>query len=135
MQCLKLEALECFKRKDFNESIKLLEEATMEDKDDPSIYLNKAIVQASISNDNVQEVIEILTKAITLHSDTVVSRTAYSLRSTIYESLSEVDKAKEDVMMAAKMGDKAARDKLRMDNPYAAMCDEVVKGAMSKYCK
>lgn len=135
VQCLKLQALACFKRKSFEEAVKLLEEAAMEDKHDPSVYLNNAIVQASVSKDNLQVAIEMVTKAITLDSDTVVSRTAYSLRSTLYESLGEVDKAKEDVMMAARMGDKAARDKLRIDNPYAAMCDEVLKGVMSKYCK
>jgi lipopolysaccharide biosynthesis regulator YciM len=132
---LKLQALECLKRNAFNESINLLEEATMVDKNDPSVCLNIAIVQASISSGKIQEAIDMLAKVITLDSDTVVSRTAHSLRSTLYGSLGEVDKVREDVMMAARMGDKVARDKLRMNNPYAAMCDEVLKGAMTKYCK
>lgn len=113
--------------------MKLLEEAAAEDMNDPSIYLNSAIVHASISNNNLRGAIDMLTKAITLDTDTIVSRTAYSLRSTLYESLGEADKAREDIVMAARMGDKAARNRLRMDNPYATMCDEVLRGAMSKY--
>ena len=42
-------------------------------------------------------------------------------------------KLREDVVMAAKMGDKTARDRLRKDGPYATMCDEVLRGAMANY--
>ena len=135
VQSLKLQALECFKGNDFVEAMKLLEKAMIEDNDDPSVYLNIAIIQAASSNDNSQMAIDMLSKAISLDSDTVTSRAAHSLRSTLYERLGEDEKAREDVVMAAKMGDKAARDRLRMNNPYAAMCDEVVKGAMAKYCR
>lgn len=136
VKCLKLQALESFNKNDFDGSMKLLNEAMMEDMNDPSIYLNSAIVQVSMSsNASLQEAIDMLTTAITLDTDIVISRSAYSIRSILYKSLGEGDKAREDMIMAAKMGDKMARDKLRMDNPYAAMCDEVLKGAMAKYRK
>lgn len=135
VKALKAQALECLNRMDFSGSMKLLEEATAEDMNDPSVYSNKAIVLASATNNNLQEAIDMVTKAITLGTDTIVSRKAYSLRSIFYKSLGETDKAREDILMAARMGDEEARNKLRMSNPYAAMCDEVLKGAMSKYNK
>lgn len=133
VQILKQQALECFQKKELEKSIKLLEQAETEDRNDPSVHLNIAIVQASISSDNPQRAIDLLTKAIALGTDTVVARSAYSLRSTLHESLGNVDEAREGVVMAAKMGDKTARDRLRKDNPYATMCDEVLRGAMSSY--
>ena len=109
VQSLKSQALECLKKHDMIESMRLLEEAAMEDKNDPSIYLNMAIVQASLSKDNLQMAIEMLTKAITLNSDTITSRAAHSLRSTLYEALGEGERAEGDIVMAAKLGDKVAK--------------------------
>ena len=53
VQTLKQQALECFQKKELEKSIKLLEQAEAEDTNDPSVYLDIAIVQAFISSDNL----------------------------------------------------------------------------------
>ncbi|KAG7209004.1 hypothetical protein KM043_015171 [Ampulex compressa] len=119
-------AIACAEEKNFERSFELFEEA-----------LDKAPRSASILNDRAQalrlagrdkEALDDLHCAVEISGGKgKVGIQALCQRGALYRCMKEEDKAREDFQLAAKGGSNFARSQLVALNPYAAMCNAMLR--------
>lgn len=98
----------------------------------PSLYNNRA--QVYQFQGKLDEAFRDLTKAIELSGDTYKKTRCKALcqRGILFRKNDLLEEAKVDFNGAAKLGSKFAKSQLVEMNPYAAMCNQVLKRIMDE---
>jgi len=151
-------AIICAEEKNFEESFRLFDKALTQAPESPSILNDRAQAlrlvnrDEGIANINFRKIIfkkikfyyhinRILSlEALKdLHKAVELSKgkgkagiQALCQRGALYRWMDQVDKAKEDFIRAAKAGSSFAKSQLVAMNPYAAMCNAMLREITSK---
>ena len=115
------------------EALKMLNDAIRASPGRASPYNNRAQVYQLMRN--TSSAFNDLTMAIDLASKTSQNRTlcqAFCQRGLLYRKQEQVELAKEDFAKAANLGSLFAKNQLIELNPYAALCNQMLKQAFEK---
>ncbi|XP_046819960.1 tetratricopeptide repeat protein 36 [Vespa crabro] len=115
----------------FDESFRLFEEALKKVPSSPSILNDRAQAFRLAGRDN--EALEDLHMAVKLSQGKgKAGIQALCQRGILYRYMKEDQKAKEDFMLAAEAGSSFAKSQLVSLNPYAAMCNAMLREIILK---
>ncbi|XP_011863579.1 PREDICTED: tetratricopeptide repeat protein 36 homolog [Vollenhovia emeryi] len=119
-------AIVCAEEKNFDESFRLFHEALKQAPESPSILNDRA--QALRLANRVEEALKDLHLAVELSEGKGKAGTqALCQRGALYRWMGQDDKAREDFTRAAKAGSSFAKSQLVALNPYAAMCNAMLR--------
>ncbi|KAF7403088.1 hypothetical protein HZH66_005355 [Vespula vulgaris] len=115
----------------FNECFRLFEEALKKAPSSPSILNDRAQALRLAGRDN--EALEDLNMAVELSQGKgKAGIQALCQRGILYRYMKEDQKAKEDFTLAAEAGSSFAKSQLVSLNPYAAMCNTMLRQIIQK---
>ncbi|XP_011140194.1 tetratricopeptide repeat protein 36 isoform X1 [Harpegnathos saltator] len=124
-------AIVCAEAKNFDESFRLFDEALKEAPKSPAILNDRA--QAFRLANRHEEALKDLHLAVELSEGKgKVGVQALCQRGALYRWMEQEEKAKEDFVRAAKAGSSFARSQLVALNPYAAMCNAMLREIICK---
>lgn len=137
-ECLETQVLDIVKRaivsaeaKNFNESFRLFDEALKEAPKSPAILNDRA--QALRLANRHEEALKDLHLAVELSEGKGKAGVqALCQRGALYRWMERDEKAKEDFTRAAKAGSSFAKSQLVALNPYAAMCNAMLREIICK---
>ncbi|XP_018329707.1 tetratricopeptide repeat protein 36 homolog [Agrilus planipennis] len=118
-----------------DEAIKILEEAIHLAPQKASLYNNRAQVYQLKRKPN--DALDDLTKAIELSGDKLLrtKREALCQRGLLYRKMENEELARNDFNEASKLGSQFAKNQLIEMNPYAALCNQMLKQAVENLQK
>ncbi|XP_011332030.1 tetratricopeptide repeat protein 36 isoform X2 [Ooceraea biroi] len=124
-------AIICAETKKYEESFQLFDEALKQAPKSPLILNDRAQALRLANRD--EDALEDLHLAVELSEGKGRAGVqALCQRGALYRSMGQNDKAKEDFTRAAKAGSSFAKSQLVALNPYAAMCNAMLREIMSK---
>ncbi|XP_070159867.1 tetratricopeptide repeat protein 36-like isoform X2 [Polyergus mexicanus] len=124
-------AIICAEAKNFDESFRLFDEALKQAPESPSILNDKAQALRLANRD--EEALKHLHLAVQLSQGKGRAGTqALCQRGALYRWMGQNDEAKKDFVRAAKAGSNFAKSQLVALNPYAAMCNAMLREITSK---
>ncbi|KAK4873868.1 hypothetical protein RN001_013228 [Aquatica leii] len=127
---LEYEAIKLTEEKHFDEALRVLDQAIKLTPGRSSPYNNRA--QVHQLRGDAESALYDLTKAISLGSRNEEQRTlcqAYCQRGLLYRKDDQVDLARDDFGKAAKLGSVFAKNQMVELNPYAALCNQMLRKA------
>ncbi|XP_050462103.1 tetratricopeptide repeat protein 36 [Cataglyphis hispanica] len=124
-------AIICAETKIFDESFRLFDEALKQAPESPSILNDKAQALRLANRD--EEALKDLHLAVELSQGKGrAGIQALCQRGALYRWMGQDDEAKKDFVRAAKAGSSFAKSQLVALNPYAAMCNAMLREITSK---
>ncbi|XP_030745224.1 tetratricopeptide repeat protein 36 homolog [Sitophilus oryzae] len=129
---MELEAIQLAEQGKLQEAIKLVNSAIDATPNRPSLYNNRAHILQYLRQ--FDDALNDLTTAISLCTDQhkkTLSQ-AYTQRGILYKRNNKIELAKEDFENAARLGNKFAKSQLIELNPYAALCNQMLKQVMDQ---
>ncbi|XP_060521646.1 tetratricopeptide repeat protein 36 homolog [Cylas formicarius] len=129
---MEMEAVERAEKGDLEFGLQLLTEAINIAPERPSLYNNRAGVFQYMRR--FDEALNDLSTAIKLCTDKHQKTTcrAHLQRGLLHRRADDMDQARRDFEVAAKMGSTLAKSQLIEINPYAALCNQMLKQVMEK---
>ncbi|XP_024878629.1 tetratricopeptide repeat protein 36 isoform X2 [Temnothorax curvispinosus] len=119
-------AIVCAEEKNFDESFRLFHKALKQAPESPSILNDRAQALRLANRD--EEALKDLHLAVELSEGKGrAGIQALCQRGALYRWMEQDDKAKEDFIRAAKAGSSFAKSQLVALNPYAAMCNAMLR--------
>ncbi|XP_044253749.1 tetratricopeptide repeat protein 36 homolog [Tribolium madens] len=128
---MEIEAVQLAETGKFDEAITMLNQALEITPQRASIYNNRAHVYQF--QKKITEAFNDLTKAIELSGDNQKKTLSQALcqRGILHRRESRFELAKNDFEIAAKMGNQFAKSQLVELNPYAALCNQMLRKVMN----
>ncbi|KAJ8959038.1 hypothetical protein NQ318_022293 [Aromia moschata] len=130
IQCassLEIEAIALAERGNLSEALNVINSAVEMAPKKPSLYNNRAYIFQYLRK--FQDALEDVTAAINLasekHRKTLCQ--AHCQRGVLRRKFNNLDLAREDFEIAAKMGNQFAKAQLVELNPYAALCNQMLR--------
>nr|XP_012228430.1 PREDICTED: tetratricopeptide repeat protein 36 homolog isoform X1 [Linepithema humile] len=124
-------AIICAEEKNFDESFQLFDKALTQAPESPSILNDRAQALRLANRD--EEALKDLHKAVDLSKGKGrAGIQALCQRGALYRWMKQDDEAKEDFIRAARAGSSFAKSQLVAMNPYAAMCNAMLREITSK---
>ncbi|CAG9835951.1 unnamed protein product [Diabrotica balteata] len=129
---MEIEAVNLAEKGNLTGALKIINDAIEIASNRPSLYNNRAQILQYLRN--FEDAFEDVTKAIQLCSDKhkKTLSLAYCQRGILHKIFEKIDLAREDFETSAKMGNKFARKQLVELNPYAALCNQMLRQVMDK---
>ncbi|XP_055383646.1 tetratricopeptide repeat protein 36 homolog [Condylostylus longicornis] len=130
---LEIEAVKLAEDGKIDKSLELFNNAIEYGSQRPTLYNNRA--QSYRLKGDDKSAFNDLNKAIQLSSDFNYKRTAclaYCQRGILHRKYKNIDEARHDFEEAAKLGSKFAKTQLVEINPYAALCNQMLREAFQK---
>ncbi|GJQ81758.1 hypothetical protein Trydic_g305 [Trypoxylus dichotomus] len=117
---------------EFNEALDIFQKAMGITPDKASLYNNRAQVYQLTGQ--ITNAFDDLTKAIELSKDNQNKTLCQALcqRGLIYRKWEKIELARNDYEKAAKLGSKFAKSQLIELNPYAALCNQMLRKVMDE---
>ncbi|XP_066246725.1 tetratricopeptide repeat protein 36 homolog [Euwallacea similis] len=129
---MELNAIETAEKGNLQEGLDVLNRAIQITHDRPSLYNNRAYIFQFLRQ--FQDAFNDLTTAIDLctekHKKTLCQ--AYCQRAILHKRADRKELAKADFEKAAELGSKFAKSQLVELNPYAALCNQMLRQVMDK---
>ncbi|KAI4457140.1 hypothetical protein MML48_8g00008434 [Holotrichia oblita] len=128
-----IEAIQKAENGIFDESLNLFEKAMEIAPNKASLYNNRA--QLYLLKGEIPAAFEDLNRAVLLSENNLYNKTlcqALCQRGLIYRKRDEIESARSDFEKAAKLGSKFAKSQLVELNPYAALCNQMLKKVMDE---
>ncbi|XP_017773049.1 PREDICTED: tetratricopeptide repeat protein 36 homolog [Nicrophorus vespilloides] len=128
-----LEAIRRAENKEFSGALDLLNESIQTIPKKASLYNNRA--QVYQFQGKFDDALNDLSKAIELAGDDQKKTLcqALSQRGLLHRKNDNLDEAREDFERAAQLGSKFARSQLVEINPYAALCNQMLRKVMDEF--
>ncbi|XP_029161132.1 tetratricopeptide repeat protein 36 isoform X2 [Nylanderia fulva] len=124
-------AIICAEAKNFDESFRLFDEASKRAPESPSILNDRAQALRLANRD--EEALKDLHLAVELsRGEGRAGIQALCQRGALYRWMGQDDEARKDFVRAAKAGSSFAKEQLIALNPYAAMCNAMLREITSK---
>ncbi|KAK9739318.1 Tetratricopeptide repeat [Popillia japonica] len=131
---LELEAIQQVENGKFDEALKIFEKAVQIAPNKASLYNNRA--QLYLLRGEIPVAFEDLNQAVQLSENNLLyNKTlcqALCQRGLIYRKRDDIESARSDFEKAAKLGSKFAKSQLVELNPYAALCNQMLRKVMDE---
>ncbi|XP_044759494.1 tetratricopeptide repeat protein 36 homolog [Coccinella septempunctata] len=131
---LEMRAIACSEEGNLEEALQLLNKAIGIVPDKASLYNNRCHVYQF--QRKFQEALDDVTKAINLATGTKLEKTlcqAHIQRGILHRRNGDMENAKIDFQVAANMGSIFAKNQIVEMNPYAALCNQMLRQVMEAW--
>ncbi|CAG9856450.1 unnamed protein product [Phyllotreta striolata] len=129
---MEIEAVELAENGKLTEALDVINKAIQIAPQRPSLYNNRAHIYQYLRK--FEEAFEDASKAINLSSDghKKTLSLAHCQRGILHRKFERTELARKDFEISAKLGNKLAKNQLVLLNPYAALCNQMLRQVMDK---